>query len=153
MPTNVHIRYEDCGCGSKPCITVSKPLVRIHPIDKTIKFHNQLQASDPPDSYLEIHFYDADDKGGVPLTDFCGPGSGDKLTVNKSKWEACEIDYSPADYAYTVQSVGYVPLDPIIIIEPESKSYGLSPLVALVALAVVGAGAFLFGRSRSRGSG
>ena len=110
-------------CGGEPTIIADPPVVSLPNKNWKIKFVNKLDGD--PTAYIE--FFEADDKGGSPLGDFCPQvNSDDMLEVAGSDSQKCSPE-DAGDFAYVVTADGHEPLDPVIIIKPDFAPYLTSP--------------------------
>ena len=111
------------SCDGTPTIIADPPVVTLPNKKWNIKFVNELDGD--PTAYIE--FFEADDKGGSSLGDFCPEvNSDDKLEVPGADHQKCKPE-AAGDYSYIVTATGYDPLDPVIIIKPDLASYLTSP--------------------------
>lgn len=110
-------------CGGLKTIIADPPNIVLPNDSWKIRFKNQLDGGVD----AEVRFFEADDKGGYVISDFCdGMTDPDVLTVPGSDKEICEPD-DAGDFAYTVQAAGHEELDPIIIIKPDAPAFFASP--------------------------
>lgn len=137
----ITLKVEDvCGVDT---IVADPPVLVLPNKNFKIRFDNTMDAD------AEVRFYEADDKGGGMIGEFCPEvNSGDVLEVDKGKKENCKPDVA-GSFAYTVKAPPYAELDPIIIIEEVyATSAGLT--FGLAALAATAVGGALVGFAGSR---
>ena len=127
----ITLKVEDvCGVDT---IVADPPVLVLPNKNYKIKFDNTMDAD------AEVRFYEADDKGGAMIGEFCPEvNSDDVLEVAKDKKEHCKPDVV-GFFSYTVQAPPYAELDPIIIIEDVyAASGGMSFGLAALAMTAVG---------------
>lgn len=111
------------NCEGDPIIVATPSVVTLPNKKWKIKFVNKLDGD--PDAFVE--FFEADDKGGAGLGEFCPQvGADDKLKVPGDGSKKCAPD-DAGDFSYVITAAGHDPLDPVIIIKPELSSFFTAP--------------------------
>lgn len=138
----ITLKVEDvCGVDT---IVADPPVLVLPNKNYKIRFDNTMDAD------AEVRFYEADDKGGSIIGEFCPEvNSDDVLDVAKDKKENCKPDVA-GFFSYTVEAPPYAKLDPIIIIEEAfAASGGMTFGMAAIAAVAVGGAVVGFVGSRA----
>jgi hypothetical protein len=138
----ITLKVEDvCGVDT---IVAEPPVLILPNKNYKIRFDNTMDAD------AEVRFYEADDKGGSMIGEFCPEvNSDDVLEVDKGKKENCKPDV-PGLFSYTVKAPPYAELDPIIIIEDSfAAGGGITSGALSLVLAAAGGAAFGFAGARA----